>query len=163
LIWTNNPNNPNVKAIVIDSTGKKAGKDIGMEIETIDSSHSEGIALCGDIFFKLINAKNDKLICRFAINTAFIKENKYEFRKETVDPDSVRKSKKFSNDFSITLHFSDTCHLCDSGTPLDKLCEKCLNLMKNKFKVYNEWREIHEILENHEGEFSMLEKKCFNS
>ena len=58
-----------------------------------------GIMLCGDIFFKLINAKNKELICRFAINTSFVKDNQYTFNKKSVDPDSIQKSNKFDNNF----------------------------------------------------------------
>jgi len=48
----------------------------------------DGIELCGDIFFKLTNDRNKKLICRFAMNTSFVNNetNIYEFGKKNVDP-----------------------------------------------------------------------------
>ena len=57
-----------------------------------------GVDLCGDIFFKLINKKNNKLICRWAINTSFVdSSNTYSLDKKSVDPDSIAKNKDFSD------------------------------------------------------------------
>ena len=72
-----------------------------MVIDTTDKTTGEGILLSGDISFRLVNNKNKKLICRFAMNTAFvnIKTSIYRFDKKGVDPDSIMKNKKFDNNF----------------------------------------------------------------
>ena len=56
-----------------------------MIIQTIDETTGEGIELCGDVSFRLINSKNKKMICRFAMNTSFVDNitNKYIFDKKT--------------------------------------------------------------------------------
>lgn len=102
-----------------------------MVIETIDSTTGLGIELCGDIFYKLINHKNKKLICRFAMNTAFIenKTNIYTFDKKGVDPDKIMKNKKFDNNFRIDLIFENCCKTCLSTNPISDLCETCFKLM----------------------------------
>ena len=78
-----------------------------MQINTVDESTGEGIELCGDVSFRLINSKNKKMICRFAMNTSFVNNetHKYEFDKKGVDPDSILKNKKFKNTFRIILTF----------------------------------------------------------
>ena len=48
------------------------GHDTYMMIQTIDETTGEGIELCGDVSFRLINSKNKKMICRFAMNTSFV-------------------------------------------------------------------------------------------
>ena len=79
------------------------------------------VELAGDIFFKLVNAKNKELICRFAVNTAFIEQqnNVYAFDKKGVDPDSVATSNKIDPNFQIKLHFEDVCKVCKPGNPLN--------------------------------------------
>jgi len=64
-----------------------------------------GVELCGDVFFRLLNAKNKELICRWAINTSFIKDNKHSFNKKGVDPDSIQGNKKYDSRFAIDLYF----------------------------------------------------------
>lgn len=51
----------------------------------------------------------NKLICRFALNTSFIIDNKYEFYKNTVDPDSIIKDDRISEMFKIECFFKDFC------------------------------------------------------
>ena len=67
--------------------------------------------LCGDIYFKILHkgSLKNSMICRFALNTSFIKDNYYEFNKATVDPDSVVKDERISNDFKIECYFRDVC------------------------------------------------------
>jgi hypothetical protein len=78
----------------------KVGKDTMMKINILDEKTGEGVELCGDVQFRLVNAKSKKMICRFAMNTSFISvNNKYKFDKKGVEPDSILKNKKFSNDF----------------------------------------------------------------
>jgi len=79
----------------------KVGKDNLMIIYILDENTGEGVELCGDVQFKLVNAKSNKMICRFAMNTSFINTvtNKYKFSKKSVEPDSILKNKKFDNDF----------------------------------------------------------------
>jgi hypothetical protein len=61
-----------------------------------------GVDLCGDIFFKLMNKKGNKLICRWAINTSFVdSSNIYSLDKRSVDPDSIAKNSSFEADFQV--------------------------------------------------------------
>ena len=92
-----------------------------------ESSNQNGVALCGDIFFRLVNSKNKKQICRCAINTSFVDPatNTYRLDKKSVDPDSIMKSKEFDNSFQVTLIFEDVCQHCTPQTPLDQLCSSC--------------------------------------
>lgn len=108
-----------------------------------------GLLVCGDLYFKLINAKNKDLICRFAMNTAFINSdsNVYTFDKRSVDPDSIIKNKKFDMDFQINLYFSDECKMeCKPTKPLTQLCNDCKIAMDDEFR---EWMMINKIVENH--------------
>ena len=86
-----------------------------MTIDIASCTTSGGIDLCGDIFFKIINSKTKKLICRFAINTSFIDKstNTYKLSKASVDPDSVLKNKDFDNDFGISVNFKNVCDRCN--------------------------------------------------
>jgi hypothetical protein len=43
-----------------------------MKIYIIDENTGEGVELCGDVQFRLVNSKTKKMICRFAMNTSFI-------------------------------------------------------------------------------------------
>lgn len=70
--------------------------------------------LFGDIYFRLMHkgGLKNKLICRFALNTSFVQENRYEFTKRTVDPDATSKDPRFSEDFKIEVYFRDFCQTC---------------------------------------------------
>lgn len=88
----------------------------------------------------------NKLICRFAMNTSFIVDNKYEFSKYTVDPDSIIKDDRISPFFKIECFFKDFCQDCFPSMSIDELCEKC------KFYLGEElegWQIIKDILDNH--------------
>jgi C2 domain of PTEN tumour-suppressor protein len=84
------------------------------------------------------------MICRFALNTAFIQDNYYEFAKNTVDPDSLVKDERISWDFKIECYFRDFCHNCDSSMPLDNLCQKCVQQMGSEVQC---WKIIKDILD----------------
>ena len=76
LIWTNNPDykykNGQKKSTSAVMTSYKVGKDTMMKINILDEKTGEGVELCGDVQFRLVNAKSKKMICRFAMNTSFI-------------------------------------------------------------------------------------------
>lgn len=86
----------------------------------------------------------NKLICRFALNTAFIQENYYAFEKNTVDPDSIRKDERISWDFKVECYFKDFCNICDSTMPLDGLCGRCVKQMGSEVEC---WKTIRNILD----------------
>lgn len=121
-----------------------------MEINIEDVKKKNlGLRVCGDLYFRLVNSKNNNLICRFAMNTAFInsENNVYSFDKKSVDPDSIIKSKKFESDFKINLHFTDECKMeCHPSKPLCNLCNDCKIAMPEEYK---EWTIITKIIENH--------------
>lgn len=54
------------------------------------------------------------MICRFAVNTSFLIENKQIFNKKTVDPDSIAKNNAYSDKFKVEIHFEDVCNMCHS-------------------------------------------------
>lgn len=110
--------------------------------------NSNGIEICGDIFFRIINGKKDKLICRFALNTAFIKpgSNKYSFDKWGVDPDSIATNPKYDNDFKIELSFEEVCDVCSPANHVNYMCAKCREKMPKQIK---EWENITAILDKH--------------
>lgn len=72
---------------------------------------NENVVLCGDLFFRLVNARNGQIICRFALNTSFVGEdNVYYLDKKGVDPDSIGKDKRFDPNFKIEVKFEDVCN-----------------------------------------------------
>ena len=101
---------------------------------------NEDVILCGDLFFRLVNARNGQIICRFALNTSFIgNDNIYELNKKGVDPDSIGKDKRFDPHFKIELVFEDVCDQCKPEDDLESICGNCLknNYMKEEIK---EWK-----------------------
>ena len=86
----------------------------------------------------------NKLICRFALNTAFIENNYYEFTKATVDPDSVIKDERISEHFKIECYFTDFCQRCDPSMAIHELCERCIKNMENDL---GSWKIIGDILD----------------
>jgi hypothetical protein len=105
----------------------KKAKNINIEI----GDNPNGVEICGDIFFRIINGKKDKQICRFALNTAFIKPgtNKYVLDKWGVDPDSIAKDPKYDNDFKVELVFEEFCYNCSPENHVNDLCNKCCEKM----------------------------------
>lgn len=165
MIWTNNPNykeadKKQVQQINSNIQTYKVGQDDVMVIEIEDLKRpDQGVLVCGDLYFKLINAKNKDLICRFAMNTAFIPSdtNVYSFDKRSVDPDSIIKNKKFDHNFQINLYFSDVCRSeCKPSKPLCQLCNDCKIAMDDEFK---EWMVITNIVENHYIRLSEIAEK----
>lgn len=106
------------------------------------------VLLCGDIQFRIMNKGSfkNKLICRFAMNTSFIRDNVYEFTKKTVDPDSILKNPKFDDNFKIECYFKDYCQNCNSKMAIENLCNKCTSNMEEEI---SQWRIIRGILDSH--------------
>lgn len=100
----------------------------------------------GDVYFRLMHKGSikNKLICRFALNTAFIQENKYEFTKDTVDPDSVIKDPRISWDFKVICYFKDYCPKCEPSMPITDLCSRCLSKLDDEIET---WTIIKNILD----------------
>ena len=111
--------------------------------------NDNGVVICGDVFFRLINSKTNKQICRFAINTSFIKPGtkKYSMNKWGVDPDSIAKSKDFDMDFKIELNFKDVCKKCSPTMMIKQLCDNCKKGMKEDIK---EWEQVNKFIEEHQ-------------
>lgn len=87
-----------------------------------------------------------KLICRFALNTSFIIDNRYEFTKKTVDPDATSKDPRFADDFKIECYFKDHCSKCQPSMPIEQLCKRCKAGMSNELPG---WEIIRKILDQH--------------
>lgn len=101
LIWSNK-----------HSTNLKSYKNFGnYKQQKIVIEIDKDPLLVGDIYFKLMHRGQlkNKLICRFALNTAFIQDNYYEFYRNTVDPDSIVKDPRIHEDFKIECYFRDYC------------------------------------------------------
>jgi len=119
-----------------------------MRIEIKDQHQGkDGVEVSGDLYFRLINSKNGDLICRFAMNTAFITEDGvYRFDKKGVDPDSIIHNKKFDSSFQIELKFEDVCKTCKPTNPLANLCLNCQASLQTEI---SEWETIKNIVDKH--------------
>lgn len=160
MIWTNNPNfkgkNKEIDMVqpsVIQSTSYKIGQASEITIKIVDPrgnpKNPNGKLVFGDLYFRLINGKNNSLICRFAMNTSFVPDsNVYTFDKAGVDPDSILNNKKFDPNFRVELHFKDECQnpQCSPKNPLTNLCDPCRAKMPNEFR---EWNLIKDIVDKH--------------
>ena len=98
-----------------------------------DSDDSK-VEFSGDLFFRIYNQKNKKLICRFAINTSFMDMQGYKnettgtrfyrLDKRAIDPDSIQKSKDYSHNFGIEIQYQNVCEQCKPENPLEDMCKK---------------------------------------
>ena len=79
VIWTNNPKykegkNKERQAVFFKGfpleVVKSVPGDSNMSIEIYENDRK--VEFSGDLFFRIYNSKNKKLICRFAINTSFM-------------------------------------------------------------------------------------------
>jgi len=148
LIWTDNPKlkkkhkDPTSKIIIHSIKSYNASKDQGIVVDieylTQKAFKEDGLIICGDIFVKICNAKNQELICRFAFNTAFIERGtaKLILGKSNVDPDRIQKSSRYHPDFAVELWLDDACHCCDPKRPLKDLCQNCRQIMASEIE---EW------------------------
>ena len=116
------------------------------------------LQLSSDLYFRIKHRGNlkNKLICRCAINPAFVCD-KYllflfsltfcsvvYFNKKSVDPDSIARNSKYSPDFKVEIHFKDICPNCKPTDPKCKLCPSCLEKMASDLVF---WDIITKILE----------------
>lgn len=125
MIWTDNPNHKDRRNNGLLGSTYNANKQTRMYINIVDDN-VPGIDLCGDLFFRLVNAKSNQLICRFAINTSFVSaSNSYVLDKRGVDPDSIAQDKRFENNFRIELRFEDVCQTCKPENELGSVCSQC--------------------------------------
>ena len=163
-IWTDNPNfkyekyNMRKPSSFAPQTPVDARTDKQFSI-LVPGPHDRGLELSGDVFFKLVNVRSGQLICRFALNTAFMtprvkylpNKNKmiyyYELNKRGVDPDSIAKNPKFDPDFKVQLFFEDVCVKCHPKNPLSQLCKECRRAMKGEVE---DWVKIGKFLTRHE-------------
>ena len=79
MLWTNNPGflkkDKNYSgAFSSKCLSYKFGKDNLMEISIV-TNFGQPLKFCGDLYFRMVNAKNQQLICRFALNTSFMDPN----------------------------------------------------------------------------------------
>lgn len=119
---------------------------------------TKGLLLCGDIFFRIWDGQKKELICRFALNTSFIKnDNVCEFTKESVDPDSILNNNNYDPEFKIELYFEDECpkETCRPHQHLSALCKNCREKMKDEVE---EWAIIQRIVDNHTDRMSLMGK-----
>lgn len=80
-----------------------------------------------DIYFrlKLKGSYGDKFVCRFAVNTSFIKNNLSVFTKFSVDPCKISKNDKYSDQMNISIQWEDVCPTCTD--PASRyLCQHCI-------------------------------------
>lgn len=107
----------------------------------------------GDVLFRLINKGPLKksLICRFSFNTAFLTEERLSFSIKELDPCSIKKDSKYSNDFRVNLVTKPRCDDCNNQTPLTSLCPHCLLDLEHEIP---KWDRMHRMIYNHK------EKNC---
>ncbi|CDW90252.1 phosphatidylinositol--trisphosphate 3-phosphatase [Stylonychia lemnae] len=89
------------------------------------------LMLSSDLYFRIkhLGGIKNKLICRFALNPAFIFDNTIFLTKKTVDPDKIQRSPMYSKDFKIEIQFVDVCINCKSTNIIEKQCNECLFMM----------------------------------
>lgn len=105
--------------------------------------------ISGDVHFFIYHKTylDKEKICRFSLNTSFVKNNQIEFSKAKISPDSVSVSKKFHDDFKITLYFSNYCKVgCDPERSVEELCSRCKTKMESTLE---EWDVINKIKSDH--------------
>ena len=85
------------------------------------------LELSCDLYFRIKHAggRKDRLLCRFALNPAFIKDSIVLLNKKDLDPDKITKNPKYEEDFRIEIHFRDVCKVCKSTNELKNLCNTC--------------------------------------
>lgn len=74
-------------------------------------------------------------------------DNVQFFSKHMVDPDSVSKDPRFSNDFCITVNVTKLCDNCNSSLALQDLCKMCTDTLLDELFY---WQLISSILANHD-------------
>lgn len=91
------------------------------------------------ILLSSTGSKNTKLLKVFSV--AILK-------REEVDPDSVSKDSRFSEDFRVEMHFKGCCDRgCRPERPLKDLCPRCKQEMDSD--IQESWVHIYNILEAH--------------
>ena len=96
-----------------------------------------------DLYFRIKHSggRKDRLLCRFALNPAFVIEPVITLTKQELDPDKIMKKPEYDPDFMIDLHFKEVCpNKCSSTQEIEKLCSSCTAAMKNTDLPY--WQII---------------------
>ena len=103
--------------------------------------------MCGDLYFRILHkgSVKDKLICRFALNTSFTRDNKCSFTKFEVDPDSISRKSNFDDNFKVDVFFKDCCSTCNPQMDLESICEECVSMMGEE--QIKSWRLIKDVLQ----------------
>jgi uncharacterized OB-fold protein len=53
-------------------------------------------------------------------------------RREEVDPDSIGKDQRYTDDFKVEIHFQNVCERCTrSDRPIKELCKRCNTEMED--------------------------------
>ena len=66
-----------------------------------------------------------------------------------MDPDSVSKDHRFSQQFQVKVHFADVCHKCTNASMhIESLCRDCREEMSTD--IEDQWIIIKKILDKHE-------------
>jgi len=154
---------PQENVLVFGEKGKFSIKDgSDPESKTVEIKLKEDLCVVGDILIKVSHQGklNDKLVCRFAFNTALIGNSidhdteNATFGPSEVDPDSIPKDSRYRKDFNVILGLKSICE-CDNKRPFDQRCEKCNELIQSE-KPH--WDIIHTIVKEHNVEGEMNAK-----
>ena len=138
--------------IIYTNQAKDRDKQISFHDDWSDSTMHEIVYIKekrfmqGDINCNLINwgLIKMKMICRFSFNTAFIPDNnEIVFRKDELDPDNFKNSKKVSENFIIIILFQRSCE-CNAGLEFESRCAFCQTYLKRNERF--KWDEIHTII-----------------
>lgn len=49
----------------------------------------------------------------------------YKLAKKSIDPDSIQKSSDYDPNFSVEIHYYNSCSVCKAENPLDAMCKTC--------------------------------------
>ena len=138
--------------IIYTNQAKDRDKQISFHDDWSDSTMHEIVYIKekrfmqGDINCNLINwgLIKMKMICRFSFNTAFIPDNnEIVFRKDELDPDNFKNSRKVSDGFCIVVLFQRSCE-CSAGLEFEARCAFCQTYLKRNERF--KWDEIHTII-----------------
>eukprot|EP00347_Sterkiella_histriomuscorum_P023468 403334529 len=156
MIWTNKKSQNLQRYKICENQKQMDYYENGLKCQALDCQNQkmtiqfdQKLLLGCDLYFRIKHKGSikNKLICRFALNPAFIQDNIVTLSRKSVDPDSISKNPMYNSEFKVDIYFKDICSICKSTDfPQDK-CKDCSFLMHQDLQY---WRLIQSILDNHE-------------
>ena len=138
--------------IIYTNQAKDRDKQVSFHDDWSDNTMHEIVyikekrVMQGDINCTLVNwgLIKTKMICRFSFNTAFVPDNnEIVFRKDELDPDNFKNSRKVSEGFCVVVLFKRSCQ-CTADLDFDARCLFCQTYLKRNERA--KWDEIKTII-----------------